>query len=100
MGVTITTRVPDEIAKTIKHISRTEHLDKSATIRRLLAKSVREWKIDDALKDYKEGKVTLWKAARLSDVSLREMMTIAAKKGIPFQYSLDDLREDYKAARR
>ncbi len=100
MGVTITTRVSDEIAKTIKYISRSEHLDKSATVRRLLASSVREWKIDHSLKEYEEGKITLWKAARLSDVSLREMIAMAAKKGVPFQYSLEDLREDYEAAKR
>ncbi len=100
MGATITTRVSDEIAKTIRYISRIEHLDRSATIRRLLAKSVRGWKIDHALKEYEEGKITLWKAARLSDVSLREMMTIAAKRGVPFQYSLEDLKRDYKAAKK
>ncbi len=31
-------------------------------------------------------------------IPLREMIAIAAKKDIPFQYSLDDLREDFQAA--
>ncbi len=31
-------------------------------------------------------------------ILLRETIAIAAKKGIPFQYSLDDLREDFQAA--
>jgi len=31
-------------------------------------------------------------------IPLREMIAIAAKKGIPFQYSLDELMEDFQAA--
>jgi predicted HTH domain antitoxin len=33
-------------------------------------------------------------------VPLREMIAIAAKKGIPFQYSLDDLEEDFRTAEK
>jgi predicted HTH domain antitoxin len=34
----------------------------------------------------------------MAGVPLREMIAIAAKKGIPFQYSLEDLKEDLQAA--
>lgn len=33
-------------------------------------------------------------------IPLREMIAIAAKKGIPFQYDLDDLQEDFCAAEK
>lgn len=54
--------------------------------------------VDPALKQYREGKITIGRAAEMAGVSLREMIAIAAKKGIPFQYSLDDLKEDFQAA--
>ncbi len=98
MGTTITTRVPDDIEEKIESISRIEHLDKSTVIRRLLSKAVQDWLTDYVLAQYKEGKITIGRAAQMVDIPLREMIAIAAKKGIPFQYSLDDLREDLQAA--
>ncbi|MBU4220366.1 MAG: UPF0175 family protein [Euryarchaeota archaeon] len=98
MGSTITTRVPDDIDKKIKKISSIEHLDKSTVVRRLLSKAVQDWQIDHALEQYKDGKITIGRAAQMAGVPLREMIAIAAKKGIPFQYNLDDLKEDFRAA--
>jgi len=100
MGATITTRVPDDIEKKIENISRIEHLDKSTVVRRLLSKAVQEWLIENALAQYRDGKITIGKAADMVGIPLREMMAIAAKKGIPFQYSLDDLEEDFRAAEK
>lgn len=98
MGATITTRVPDDIEKKIENISRIEHLDKSTVVRRLLSKTVQEWLIENALDQYRDGKITIGKAADMVGVPLHEMIAIAAKKGIPFQYSLDDLEEDFRTA--
>lgn len=98
MGTTITTRVPNDIEKKIESISRIEHLDKSTVVRRLLSKAVQDWQIDHALAQYRDGKITIGRAAKMVGLPLREMIAIAAKKGIPFQYSLDDLREDFQAA--
>lgn len=53
--------------------------------------------VDRALKQYRKGKITIGKAAEMACVSLREMIALAAKKGIPFQYSLDDMYEDVEA---
>lgn len=98
MSATITTRVPKDIKDKIDSISRTEHLDKSTVVRRLLSRAVQEWQVDHALAQYREGKITIGRAAKIAGIPLREMIAIAAEKGIPFQYSLDDLREDVKAA--
>lgn len=100
MGVTITTRVPKEVEKQIRNISREENLDKSAVIRRLLAEGIKEWRIKRALRLYRDGKITLGKAARMADTSLRQMMKLASDRAIPFQYTLEDLQEDYEAAMR
>ncbi len=67
-------------------------------MRRLLSKAVQDWQIDHALEQYKDGKITIGRAAQMAGVPLREMIAIAAKKGIPFQYNLDDLKEDFQAA--
>ncbi|MCX9011442.1 MAG: UPF0175 family protein [Candidatus Methanoperedens sp.] len=54
--------------------------------------------IDHALVHYRNGNITLGRAAKIAGISLREMIAIAAKRRIPFQYSLDDLHEDLHAA--
>ncbi len=61
-------------------------------------KAVEEWKIERSIRLYQKRKVTLWRAARLADVTLREMMMKTAEKGIQFRYTEKDLEEDIKAA--
>ena len=53
-----------------------------------------ENRIETALSRYREGKITIGRAANIAGIPLRNMIAIAAMKNIPFQYSLDDLRED------
>ncbi|MGB2728808.1 MAG: UPF0175 family protein [Halobacteriota archaeon] len=96
MGVIITTRVSEEIEKEIRSISEREQLDRSTVVRRLLMEGIKDWKIKYALEEYSEGRVTIWRAARMAGISLRQMLDIAAKKGIPFQYTMKDLREDFR----
>jgi len=98
METTITARVSEDLENKIESISQTEQLDKSTVVRRLLNKAVQEWLIDNTLKQYQEGKITIGKAAKLAGIPLREMIAIAYKRGISFQYNIDDLREDFQAA--
>jgi len=94
----ISTRISDKLARDLKEIEKEEESDRATTIRKLLTKAIKEWKIEHALELYREGKATLWRAARLAEVSLREMMERAAKKGIEFKYTEKDLEEDIQAA--
>jgi predicted HTH domain antitoxin len=96
MGVSITTRVSEAIEKEIRSISDREQLDRSTVVRRLLMEGIKNWKIKYALEEYSDGKITIWRAARMAGVSLRQMLDIAAKKGIPFQYTIEDLRTDFR----
>ena len=88
MGETITTRVDDKEAQDIRLIGKDERLDRSAVVRRLLGKAVLDWKIEKALKQYQEKKITIGKMAELTGLTLREALAIASSKGISFQYGL------------
>lgn len=98
MTAVISTRIPDEVAKDLEEIGKEEKSDRATVIRKLLTKAIQIWKLEHALKLYHEGKVTLWRASRLADITLREMMEIAAQKGIEFKYTEKDLQEDLEAA--
>jgi len=94
----VSTRIPDSVARDLEEIEKEEKTDRATVIRKLLARAIEQWKIERSLRLYQEGKITLWRAARLAGVTLREMMEQAAKKGIQFKYTEKDLEEDIKAA--
>ena len=96
----ISARVPEELAEALREIEREEKADRATVVRKLLARAIEEWRVERALMLYRRGRVTLWRAARLAGVTLREMMELAAREGIQFQYSERDLEEDIEAAMR
>lgn len=98
MGEIVTTRVDKDLAKDVDFIAKKEKVDRSTITRKLLAKAIEEKKLEYALLRYKNNEITLGKAAKLAGKGLREMMIIASKKDIPFQYAKKDLREDFEAA--
>ena len=97
--ITVTTRVEDELAELIDEVAKREGMDRSTVIRRFLSKAAKEWLIEQSLKNYEEGKITLWQAASKCDISLWEMISEAKKKEIPIPYTLEELREDLKGLR-
>jgi len=96
----VTARLPREMLEEVERLARREKVDRSELIRRLLGFALRHKRIEDALKAYREGSVTLWRAAEMAGVSLREMMELAGVKRIPVPYTLNDLRRDVEYVRR
>ena len=92
------TRITDDVAKELEEIEKEEKTDRATVIRKFLIRAIEQWKTERSLRLYQEGKITLWRGARLAGVTLREMMEQAAKKGIQFKYTEKDLEEDIKAA--
>jgi len=96
----ITARLPPEILREVERLAEKEKVDRSELIRRLLDSALRQKKIEEALKNYREGRVTLWKAAEIADMSLREMMDLVKAEKIPVPYTLEDLRRDAEYVKR
>lgn len=94
MPVTITTRVEEKLAETIDQIAKRESMDRSTVIRRFLDKAVKDWLIERNLEEYEGGKLTLWQAAKICDLSLWEMVDEVRKREIRIPYTLEDLKED------
>lgn len=98
MGSTVTARIPDETRRELEKIVEKEHLDRSAIVRRLLERAIRDYKLEEALERYRERKISLGKAAEHAGVSLREILSEMGKKGIQFDYSTESLEEDIRAS--
>jgi len=97
MSETVSTRVDDDMARGIEFFAKAEKVDRSTITRKLLAMALDEKRIEFALEKFRKGEITIGRAAEITGKNLREMMLLAAKRDISFQYSLKDLREDFKA---
>lgn len=78
--------IPDELSKELKTYQK--------EIPNLLAIGLRELKIKQALLLFKEGDISLWKAARTAGVSLREMTMHAISQGLRPKIDKQVLKEE------
>jgi len=94
----LTVRLDEETLKEIEAVAELDKSDKSTVARRLLMLGMRELRKDRALNTYRSGECTLWKAAQLAGVSLREMMKLVEEKKIPLHISPEDVDEAWREA--
>lgn len=93
----VTTRLRKDLLGEIEKVAKEESLDRSSTIQRLLERGLREYKVERALALYRDGKVTLWRAAEMVGVTLREMMDLIETRGIPYDYDIEGLEGEVRA---
>jgi len=89
-----TARLPKEMLKEIEALAEEEQVDRSELMRRLIASALKQRKVEKAVKAYGDGRVTLWKAAEMAGLSLRQMMEVVREARINVPYTVDDLERD------
>lgn len=82
MTETISVRLGKDLEKELWKVEKKWHIDRSEIIRRLLAKAIHEWKIQNALEDLAAHRISLGKAAEMADISIWEMLEIVKEKRI------------------
>ena len=81
-GQMLGARLPLELVRDLELIEVIEQTDRSRIARRLLAKAVREWKLEYCAQQYGDGTLTLARATRDAGMSLWDMMEYSrARKG-------------------
>jgi len=65
-----------------------DHLDE------LLRMGLREFKMAQSLGIYQRGGISLWKAARMADVSLKERARYAAAQGVQIPWDEEMVKEE------
>lgn len=68
--VAISTRIPKMLEKELEEYMKTEHLEKSTAVRKLLFKSLQEWREEHALKLLADGRTTVSKAAEIAGMDI------------------------------
>lgn len=75
-------RLLDEDSKFIEALSKQKKTTKSAIIKELVHKSIKEERLESALKRYAEGEITIREGAGLSGLSYRQFLNELGKKGL------------------
>ena len=83
---TVTIAIPDDLSAELEPYR--ENLDD------LLRIGLREVKVEQSLALFRKGNISLWKAARMAGVSLREMTQYAAARGLRAVVDEETLREE------
>ncbi|MEK6859863.1 MAG: UPF0175 family protein [Nanoarchaeota archaeon] len=96
----ITTRLPNEFLIGIKKIAEKENLDVSTVIRRLLAKSIVEWKIEYALERYAKGEYSFGEAVKFAEISPWDFPNLLKQKKIPINVDEEELEADLKTIKK
>jgi len=94
----VTIRVEEDMFRDIEELTTLEKSDRSTIARKLLARGLQDLKRERAVELYRSGKCTLWRAAQIAGISLREMIDIVKAEKIPVHVSVDDVDEAWRAA--
>jgi len=97
MSANIAARIPEELDRDLNYLAKEKHTDKSTIIKNLLAKAMKNEKLNYALERYSEQEISLGRAAELSGINISDFMEIAAAKKIPINYTKDDVQRDFEA---
>jgi predicted HTH domain antitoxin len=90
----LSVRLDKEIEKKLQHLLKLRKInDKSAYIRQILDKSLQADLIEQYCQKIKDRTITIWKAAQLLDISLRQMLVELKHRGIS-SYSEEALESD------
>lgn len=79
----------DKHLKKLEEIAKEERVHRANAISEIFELGIKEWKLRRALRLYREGKITLWKAAEIAELTLHEMIDAIDKEGIPYDYDVD-----------
>lgn len=92
----ISTRIAKEEARQIEKFAKNESLDRSTFLKRLVRHSLEEYRLEHAFRMYKEGKISLGRAAELAEKTLWEMLDLMKKYDVYLHYDVSDLKQDIK----
>jgi predicted HTH domain antitoxin len=89
----VTAQLSDKMVKEVEEFMSTHGIDRSTAIRKLLEKSLDQWKIERAVSKYMAGTISLMKASEIAGLSLWEFIDELQKRDITINISIDAIEE-------
>ena len=94
MEENISVRIPTESLIEIDKILKYKKLNKSALLREILERGIKDKKLDVALEKFQNKEASASKAAKIAGIPLTSFLDVLQEREINFHYTLDDLKED------
>ena len=95
----VTARILEELYEVIEQLRDEERLDRSTAVAQLFERGVEECRIDTAIRRYRDGDVSLGRAAEIAGVSLWRFLDILEDRRVEVNYTEADLATDLAALR-
>jgi len=92
-------RVPAEVEKEIREITKEEKLDKATVVRNLLEIGIAEWRKQTSLELLQKGKVTFAKAAEIAKLSLWEFADLVKQRNVEWvRLAPEEVEKEFREA--
>jgi len=89
--------IPRPLKKKLDELKKFMHLDQSSLLRQLLTEAVDIKRLEIAIKEYQEGKLSLGKATEIAGTSLWRLLDEMRKKNVALDYEITDAIEEIQA---
>jgi len=89
-------RIEPEIMEIVNKVSEEKKVDRTSAIKILVSAGWKELSLEKALQLYKEGKISVDKAAKIAGLTVSEMMNEITIHGIKSDETLEEYREGVK----
>jgi len=90
MGDKISIILPDDLKEEIDKLKEIHKEEQSSYIRKLLWKSIAQEKLDYAINQYLDDKISLGKSSEIAGISIWEMLDELHKRNIPLKYKISE----------
>lgn len=78
-------RLDRRLLAEIDELAAVEHADRSEMARRLLRLGIANQRRDLAVREYRDGRVSAWRAAEMAGLSLWDMVDLIRQEGMPYE---------------
>lgn len=86
-------RIEPEIMDIVEKVSEERNVDKTGAIKILVTAGWRELRLERAIQLYREGKVSVDKAAKIAGLTVSELMNEIVAHGIKSDETVEECRE-------
>jgi metal-responsive CopG/Arc/MetJ family transcriptional regulator len=87
-------RIDQSLLSDLNEIAKSEHLDRTTIIRKILFKAVNEYKVQQAMERYKKGVVSISRAAVEANMTVFEFVKYLIDHDYKSKYSIEDLERE------
>ena len=92
--VTLSTRLAEEEAEKIDRLAVELGLDRGSLLKQLIRKGCRDLQVEMALNAYRQGTITLSRAAEMAELGLRDLLLRLPEHSVELNYGVDELNQE------